>query len=39
VKRLRSRYALVLTRTPIENRIDELHSLMDFLKPGEAKSI
>jgi len=39
VKRLRSRYALVLTGTPIENRIDELHSLMDFLKPGEAKSI
>ncbi len=39
VKRLRSRYAFVLTGTPIENRIDELHSLMDFLKPGEAKSI
>lgn len=33
VKRLRSRYAFVLTGTPIENRIDELHSLMDFLKP------
>jgi superfamily II DNA or RNA helicase len=31
VKRLRSRYAFVLTGTPIENRIDELHSLMDFL--------
>jgi hypothetical protein len=26
VKRLRSRYAFVLTGTPIENRIDELHS-------------
>jgi len=31
IKRLRSRYAFVLTGTPIENRIDELHSLMDFL--------
>jgi len=39
VKRLRSRYALVLTGTPIENRIDELHSPRDFLKPGEVKSI
>jgi SNF2 family DNA or RNA helicase len=39
VKRLRSRYAFVLTGTPIENRIDELHSLMEFLKPGEVKSI
>ena len=34
VKRLQSRYAFVLTGTPIENRIDELHSLMDFLNPG-----
>ena len=33
IKRLRSRYAFVLTGTPIENRIDELHSLMDFLNP------
>jgi len=33
IKRLRSRYAFVLTGTPIENRIDELHSLMDFLDP------
>ncbi|MSU57167.1 MAG: DEAD/DEAH box helicase [Pedosphaera sp.] len=31
VKRLKSRYAFVLTGTPIENRIDELYSLMDFL--------
>lgn len=31
VKRLQSRYAFVLTGTPIENRIDELYSLMDFL--------
>src|SRR5207237_8804165 len=34
VKRLRSRYAFVLTGTPIENRLDELYSLMDFLNPA-----
>jgi ERCC4-related helicase len=34
VKRLHSRYAFILTGTPIENRIDELHSLMDFLNPA-----
>ena len=34
VKRLRSRYAFVLTGTPIENRIDELRSLVDFLDPS-----
>lgn len=33
VKRLQSRYAFVLTGTPIENRIDELYSLVDFLDP------
>ena len=33
IKRLRSPYAFVLTGTPIENRIDELHSLMDFIEP------
>jgi superfamily II DNA or RNA helicase len=33
VKRLRSRYAFVLTGTPIENRIDELYSLIDYLNP------
>lgn len=33
VKRLQSRYAFVLSGTPIENRIDELYSLMDFLEP------
>jgi hypothetical protein len=35
IKRLRSRYAFVLTGTPIENRIDELYSLMDFLNPSQ----
>jgi superfamily II DNA or RNA helicase len=34
VKRLQSRYAFVLTGTPIENRIDELHSIMAFLDPS-----
>ncbi|MEY2410047.1 MAG: hypothetical protein QOF48_2717 [Verrucomicrobiota bacterium] len=33
IKRLRSRHAFILTGTPIENRIDELYSLMDFLNP------
>lgn len=31
VKRLQSRYAFVLTGTPIENRIDEVYSIVDFL--------
>ena len=31
VKRLQSRYAFVLTGTPIENRIDEIYSIVDFL--------
>jgi superfamily II DNA or RNA helicase len=34
VKRLRSRFAFILTGTPIENRIDELRSLVDFLDPA-----
>ncbi|HEX6002521.1 MAG TPA: DEAD/DEAH box helicase, partial [Burkholderiales bacterium] len=34
VKRLESRYAFVLTGTPIENRIDELRSIVDFLDPA-----
>jgi len=34
IKRLRSRYAFILTGTPIENRIDELYSLMGFLDPA-----
>src|SRR5208283_6216552 len=34
VKRLKSRYAFILTGTPIENRIDELRSLIDFLNPA-----
>ncbi|MBM3790398.1 MAG: DEAD/DEAH box helicase, partial [Acidobacteria bacterium] len=34
VKRLQSRYAFILTGTPIENRIDEIYSLMGFLDPS-----
>ena len=34
VKRLESRYAFVLTGTPLENRIDELKSIIDFLDPS-----
>ncbi|MEO6994158.1 MAG: DEAD/DEAH box helicase, partial [Lacunisphaera sp.] len=34
VKRLQSRFAFVLTGTPLENRIDELYSLVDFLDPA-----
>lgn len=34
IKQLSSRYAFVLTGTPIENRIDELRSLVDFLDPA-----
>ena len=33
VKRLDSAYAFVLTGTPLENRIDELYSIVDFLDP------
>ena len=34
VKRLRSRHAFVLTGTPLENRIDELYSIVDYLDPS-----
>ncbi len=33
VKRLRSRYAFILTGTPLENRLMELHSLAEYLNP------
>ena len=33
VKRLESRFAFVLTGTPLENRIDEIRSIIDFLDP------
>ncbi len=34
VKQLRSRFAFVLTGTPIENRIDEIYSIVQFLDPN-----
>jgi superfamily II DNA or RNA helicase len=34
VKRLRSPYAFVLTGTPLENRIDEIYSIAQFLDPS-----
>ncbi|HJQ97859.1 MAG TPA: SNF2-related protein [Candidatus Polarisedimenticolaceae bacterium] len=33
VKELRSPFAFVLTGTPLENRLSELHSLVEFLNP------
>jgi superfamily II DNA or RNA helicase len=33
VKQLRSRYAFVLTGTPLENRLDELYSIFQFIDP------
>ena len=33
VKQLKSRYAFVLTGTPLENRIDEIYSIVQFLDP------
>ena len=34
VKRLESQYAFVLTGTPLENRIDDLYSIVQFLDPA-----
>ena len=33
VKQLQSRYAFVLTGTPLENRLDELYSIFQFIDP------
>ena len=33
VKKLKSQYAFVLTGTPLENRLDELYSVLQFLDP------
>jgi len=33
IKRLQSHYAFVLTGTPVENRIDEIYSIVQFLDP------
>jgi len=34
IKKLQSRYAFVLTGTPIENRIDDLYSIVNFIDPA-----
>lgn len=34
IKRIRARHRLVMTGTPIENSLDELWSIFDFLMPG-----
>jgi superfamily II DNA or RNA helicase len=34
VKGLRSPYAFVLTGTPLQNRIDEIYSIVQYLEPG-----
>lgn len=34
IKKLDSRYAFVLTGTPLENRIDELYSILQFVDPN-----
>ena len=34
LKRLAARFAFVLTGTPLENRIDELYSLTEFIEPS-----
>ena len=33
IKQMRSRYAFVLTGTPLENRIDDIYSIVQFLDP------
>lgn len=34
VKRLRSRFRMALTGTPMDGRLEELHSIMDWVAPG-----
>jgi hypothetical protein len=34
IRALRARHRVALTGTPVENRLAELHSIMDFLNPG-----
>jgi len=39
IKKLKSRYAFVLTGTPIENRIDDLYSIVNFIDPPRLGSL
>ncbi|MGH2862580.1 MAG: SNF2-related protein [Solirubrobacteraceae bacterium] len=34
IRALRARHRIALTGTPVENRLSELHSILDFLNPG-----
>ena len=34
IRALPARHRVALTGTPVENRLSELHSIMDFLNPG-----
>ena len=34
IRSLPARHRIALTGTPVENRLTELHSIMDFLNPG-----
>jgi SNF2 family DNA or RNA helicase len=34
IRSLQARHRIALTGTPVENRLSELHSIMDFLNPG-----
>lgn len=34
MKKLKARHRLILTGTPIQNRVNDLWSLFDFLMPG-----
>ena len=39
IKRLKAQYRVALTGTPVENRLTELWSIMDFLNPGYLGSL
>lgn len=39
IKKLNANYKVALTGTPVENRLSELWSIMDFLNPGYLKSL
>jgi SNF2 family DNA or RNA helicase len=39
VDRLRSRFLLLLTATPVENRLDELYNIVTLLRPGQLDTL
>jgi len=39
IRKLNASYRVALTGTPVENRLSELWSIMDFLNPGYLKSV